>query len=313
MNRKNRILLIILIIIFSSSGIFAQTDYSWWNNTQQWNGVSSWTNYMIRSPYYMGPNALSIPFSEKGRVGEKVTFRFYGDYYYQKGDNTTDIGGRLVVPVSKGKVAIEAWGTLFEYYKMGEDVAIERRARHRYPSGFAIGDAYFATVVQLIRNKKFPDMALRIGLRTASGNHLDDARYTDTPGYFFDLSFGQDFMKNQKQSLSWNAMIGFYSWQMSVPEYQQDDAVLFGAGLDYSFYNTMLSVSVAGYSGYFGNQSVIIINKNKPVAFRDRPVVLRMNAQHQFGNYLFGIRLQAGIHDFLYKSVRIWCQIPVLK
>ncbi len=302
--RKTFVHLLTILILLSafSKPAFSQ-DYSWWNTHQNWDGVTAWDNYMIYSPDYLGPNALPVPFSEKGRVQNRIFIRFYSDAHFHPGDKTQDIGGRLYIPVVNGVVALEAWGILQEHYHMSEQEAINRRVRNQKAGGFAVGDAYFAAVVNLLRGRKFPDMAFRFGLRTASGGKLDDARYTDSPGYFFDLSFGKNVKLGTKNFLRWYGMLGFYSWQTNLTNNQQDDAVLFGFGTDFHLQKSMLGISMDGYSGYFGNDSLIIINPGKPVAFNDRPLVLRIKFEHQMGNWKLGAGYQYGLHDFNYQTI----------
>ena len=295
----------LLILLGGFPEIAFSQDYSWWNTHQNWDGVTAWNNYMIYSPDYLGPNALPVPFSEKGRVQNRTFIRFYADVHSLPGDKTQDIGGRLYVPVVNGVVALEAWGIIQEHYQMTETEAIRRRVRHQKAGGYAVGDAYFAAVVRLLKDRKFPDMALRIGLRTASGNKLSDARYTDAPGYFFDLSMGKNLTLGTKSYVRLYGMLGFYSWQTNLTNYRQDDAVLYGLGADFQLHKSTFGISLDGYSGYFGNDTLVIINPEKPIAFKDRPLVLRTKFEQWLGNWKLGISYQLGLHDFGYKTLRL--------
>ena len=306
---KIRRLFYVSFFVFVSlcgEGLKAQSDYTWWNQQQNWNGVTSWVDYMIMSPYYMGPNALPVPFQEKGKVGSEAYFRIYSDYYNQPGGNTQDLGGKLYLPFYRNVVALEIWGIAQEHYTMSEALAIKDRARHRHPEGFAAGDVYFATVIALPLPENFPDVALRIGLRTASGNHLYDARYTDTPGYFFDLSAGKDFHFSKYSFIRIYGMLGFYSWQTNLSTYHQDDAELYGLGMDYTFRKNTLSADLAGYHGYVGNHKLIIINELTPVPFKDRPMVLRLEYTHKWKSIQAGLRYQDGLNDFSSQGLRLW-------
>jgi len=293
------------VIMFSAGSGQAQSDDAWWNQQQNWDGVTSWVSYMIYSPAYMGPNALPVPFSEKGIVGDRAYVRVYSDYYHQQGDVTYDGGIKLYVPVVPGKIAVEGWGVAMEHYRISESLSVERRARHQNPEGIASGDAYFATVISILKDKPL-DVALRIGLRTASGGKLSDARYTDAPGYFFDVSAGKQWFLSGKQSLRIHAMLGFYSWQTNMPDRRQDDAELFGVGVDYQVGTFKMETSVDGYSGYLGNKPIYIIDQSSPLAFRDRPIVFRFGISKTFHQWEAGMRYQAGLQDFEYKSVRVW-------
>jgi len=299
----------VLLCVISLFGIKkgnAQEDFSWWNRQQNWDGVTHWSSYMILSPYYMGPNALNVPFSEKGRVDEQTSFRLYSDVWFSSGDHTRDVGVHLYLPVVSKVIALEVWGVGWESYAMTSALAAKRRVRHEQASGSASGDAYFATVVSLLRDRKFPDLALRIALRTASGGKLCDARYTDAPGYFFDLSAGKNIPIGHKNEnyLRGFAMFGFYVWQMNPALYRQDDAILFGSGVDIHLDKSILSMSMAGYWGYLGNSKLIIINPLQPIPYYDRPVVWRMSYAHKWKKWKMTLRLQGGINDFMYTSVQ---------
>ncbi len=74
---------------------------------------------------------------------------------------------------------------------MDYETILERRVRYLDGKGTANGDFYFSTIIQLLKKEKLPEVALRMACRTASGNNLGSARYTDAPGYFLDISLGK--------------------------------------------------------------------------------------------------------------------------
>lgn len=284
-----------------------QDDATWWNETHHWDGITSWTQYIIYSPYYMGPNALPVPFSQKGSVKDQFELRMDFESHFSEGDKTQDIFLDCYIPLLKNKIALEFYGIPFENYKMDEPTVIERRARNRSGEGFAAGDLYFSTIIQVIRNQRIPDVALRMACKTASGSKLSDARFTDAPGYFFDLSLGKDFLFADKfiNKIRLHGMIGFYSWQMNLPENRQNDAILYGAGLDIQFSGFSLNNSLDGYAGYFGSEPVIVGDKEDPVAFRDRPVIYRLDLMKQAEHFDFGLGYQLGLNDFIYQTFKV--------
>ncbi len=315
--KKKRYYFFILIgLLLISTGLYAQENYSWWNASQDWDGTTHWSSYMILSPDYMGPNALSVPFFEKGLVSDRPYIKMYSDFWFSTGDHTQDVGAHLYVPVVKKLIALEVWGVGLEHYSLTEEMAIRRRARHQQARGTASGDAYFAAVVSLIKDRKFPDLVFRFVLRTASGGKLSDARYTDAPGYFFDFSFGKNIPLGQKKEnyLRGYGMLGFYSWQTSLILYRQDDAFLYGAGADFHLGNNLLTCSVAGYMGYLGSSKQVIVNPLQPVDFNDRPVVVRFAYAHEWEKWKLELQFQNGLHNFDYRSLRLsaFCFLPDL-
>ncbi len=304
--KKYNFFILIGLLLFSS-GLWGQESFSWWEAQQNWDGTTHWSSYMILSPDYMGPNALSVPFFEKGLVSDRSYFKIYSDVWFSAGDQTQDVGGMLYVPVVKNLIALEVWGVGLEHYSLTEDMAIRRRARHQHPHGTASGDAYFSAVVSLIKDRKFPDLAFRFVLRTASGGKLEDARYTDAPGYYFDLSFGKNIPLGQKKGNYFRGygMLGFYSWQTSLILYRQDDALLYGAGADFHLANNIFTCSVAGYAGYLGATKQVIVNPLRPVPFNDRPVVFRFEYSHEWEKWKLDLQFQSGLHNFDYRLVRL--------
>ena len=135
--------------------------------------------------------------------------------------------------LQKNKIALEVYGVMLEKYQMSRQIRDERIARDKDGKGFAIGDLYFSTLVQLSKNRKFPNTLLRLAGKTASGGALKAARYTDSPGYFFDLSFSKDFQSPTLSTWRPLASIGFYSWQTNDPENLQNDALMYAAGVEY--------------------------------------------------------------------------------
>jgi hypothetical protein len=299
----------LFIYVFSISWINAnsQNDDAWWNEIHHWDGVTHWSDYIIYSPFYLGPNALSVPYSQKGLVKSNGEFEMDFNFHWSKGDKTKNLFLSLYLPVVRNVIAFEFYGVPAEWYNIDEVTVIERRGRNRSGNGWAVGDFYFSTVIQLIKEKKIPDIALRMACRTASGSKLSDARFTDAPGYFFDLSYGKDvyFNNNKSHKMRIHAMAGFYSWQMNLPDNRQNDAILYGFGVDYLFEDLHLTNAIEGYSGYFGNTDVFPGNKDIAVIFNDRPLLYRFEAI-QYVN-MIGINLcfQSGLNDFSYQSISI--------
>jgi hypothetical protein len=282
---------IIISIIFLGTIIFlagcklavSQDDNAtWWNKAHNWDGVTHWSDYIIYSPYYLGPNALPVPFSQKGLVKNRYELQVNIESHFSTGDKTQNLFMSLYVPVVKNIIAVEFSGVPVEHYKMYEKTVFERRVRNRNGEGYAIGDFYFSTIIQLLKDNKFPDVAFRMACRTASGSKLSDARFIDAPGYFFDISLGKDLLFQEKftDKIRFFGMIGFYSWQMNLPDNRQNDAIIFGLGIDLFIKKFIISNSLDGYYGYIGNQEIIVVKKDEPVLYKDRPMVYRLDIQN---------------------------------
>jgi hypothetical protein len=298
----NRIFLIALLLI--STQVFAQSgsdDMAWWNELHGWEeGDPGWRNWMIISPGYLGPNALPVPEVKKGFLNSNTEIELTASTHFLKGDPTQDISGRLFVPFCQNKIAIEIYGVVAEHFAFSEEIRNERFARIEDGKGYAFGDLYFSTLVQLWKNRKMPDALLRMAGKTASGNQLEGARNTDSPGYFFDISFSKELGKTEKGYFRPFGLVGFYSWQTNDELNLQNDAFLYALGADYNRTNWNWSASWSGYSGY--------------KAQRDKPMQLNFEMRKDFEGKAFRIQYLHGLRDWEYKTIKfsfIWKLNPV--
>ena len=296
--------LLFIVLFFLSFAGFAQsgeTDYAWWNELHDWHeGDPGWRDWMIISPGYLGPNALPVPEVKKGFLNSKTEIELTASAHFLKGDPTQDISGRLFVPFARGKIAVELYGVILEHFSFSETIRNERFARIEDGKGFAFGDLYFSTLIQLWKDRKMPDALLRMAGKTASGNQLEGARNTDSPGYFFDVSFSKQLAKTGNGFVRPFALAGFYSWQTNDELNLQNDAFMYALGADLNQNNWIFSASCSGYSGY----------KNE----RDKPLQLNFEMRKDFEGKAFRIQYLHGLRHWEYKTVKfsfIWKLNPV--
>lgn len=253
-----------------------------------------WTRYMVLSPGYMGPNALPVPHVPKGIITEGGYFRSGAEVHMSSGDQTQNLYAHLYLPIVDSVVAIEAYGVPAEHYHLDTATRHRRNTHLLVGEGYASGDVYFATHLSILRNhQKWPDVVFRAGIKTASGSQLSAARFTDSPGYFFDVSFGKGkkLLNKQFHTIRWYGMLGFYSWQTHKHRYMQDDAMLYGAGIDLSTGNYTFSNVLAGYAGYRKNE--------------DQPVVYRFKLDRKIKRHTVRLQYQAGLNHFPYQSIHV--------
>jgi hypothetical protein len=269
----------------------AQRDYAWWNEKHQWDGHTHWSRYMRISPGYMGPNALPVPRVLDGRISDKHEAELGFSGFSIPGELTLSSFGNLKYSIGRGLALVEVNHIFIEYYKTDTLLRDERFVRSYDVEGFAVGDLSVSTIITLVKNRKWPDMLLRASFRTTSGSKLSDARYTDAPGHYFDVSFGQNLLddaeRNYTLRLFWSA--GIYIWQISYTDNRQNDALLAGAGLAWTKGKHHISTETAGYFGY----------RNE----RDRPIVLRLMYQYQFDKLAIRAWYQRGLHDVYHHNL----------
>lgn len=284
----------IIIIIFCLYPLLGFTDdWAWWNERHNWQpGMRDWRGLMHITPGYLGPNALPVPDVKKGVVPTGTNFELGLDFHFRKGDPTQDLFAKYYRSFADNKIAIELYGVVLEHYAMSDSIRDERIARDFDGKGTAIGDFYFSTLIQLIKEKKFPDTMLRLAGRTASGGKLEGARYSDSPGYFLDLSFSKEYAGiNEKMSFRPFASGGFYSWQTNDDLNLQNDALMYGVGADLKWSRWSFSNSLSGYSGY----------KKE----RDRPMVYTFDLNRAFNKHTVRIQYIYGLRDWNYQTIKL--------
>ncbi len=288
----SRFLIYLFLLSMALKGVAQEEDYSWWNKKHNWDGVTNWARYMTYSPAYFGPNALPVPEIRDALIDKRVNLETRADFHFSKGDNTQNLFLKLVYPFWDGRIAVSLFGVPIEHFEMDTITRDERAGRDLEAKGYAAGDLYLSTMIQILRDyKSWPDILLGITLRTASGGNLGNARYTDAPGYYFDLSFGKTFFTDRKVSLRPYFMLGFYVWQTNRDDWRQNDAFLYGLGLLLFNKKFECNAKYGGYKGYIGNG--------------DAPMVFRANAIYKFPKTHLKLSFQQGLQDFEYSTLSI--------
>ena len=129
---------------------------------------------------------------------------------------------------------------------------------------------------------------------------LEGARYTDSPGYFLDLSFSKDLGEKEKGIFRPFGLFGFYSWQTNDELNLQNDAFMYAVGADFEKNNWLLSTSLSGYSGY--------------KIERDKPVRLNFELRKDFNTKAIRFQYLHGLRHWEYKTIKfsfIWKLKPV--
>lgn len=285
----------LLVFLFSLFSFLCYSqDYSWWEEKHNYDGVRPWSSYMIFSSGYMGPNALPVPDSKDGLLPSYPHLEIAYENHFSEGDFTRDLFTELYFPLFSKRAGLNVSYVPVEHYEMDSTTRDLRRARDYDGTGISAGDFYVSTYIQFLKDMdKLPDVLVTVNIKTASGTNLEAARNTDAPGYFFDCSMGKDFKFENGilKSIRPHGMLGFYAWQTNRGDFFQNDAVVYGAGLNFHFSKFELNNSIDGYSGYINNG--------------DKPVVFRSTFKSKFKSVLnCKIMFQHGIRDFPYNTVR---------
>ncbi|RXK60385.1 hypothetical protein ESA94_07905 [Lacibacter luteus] len=267
----------------------AQTA-EWWERTVRWDGVSHWSHYIKFSPAYLGPNALPVPSVTNGLADSNHSVTISAAGHFMPGDRTLNATIKGNYSIVKNKVSVDAMWVPVEFYTMSHKLKEERHVFYlAYNRNKAMGDLHLNFNVQLLNpNKHKHALAFRAGYRYPTSSNVASARMTDAPGYFFDVSTGGALSKNRKWK--YMAMAGFLVWQLNNDQ-PQNDAFLFGTGVEYNHKTFQLQTTVAGFLGYLNDG--------------DKPVVGRIKAGTVKPGLNWQLQLQQGFHDFRYTSIEV--------
>lgn len=286
---------VLLFCVIPAVAQVAGSGFEWWNDVHNWQpGDENWRSLMKISPAFLGPNALPVPDVKKGFLPPSTEVEIMVSSHFHKEDPTRDISGKVYIPFAKNKIAFEMYGVALEHYAYSEKIRNERYSRDEDGKGFATGDFYFSTLIQVFHNRVFPNTVFRIAGKTAPG-YQDAARYTDSPGYFFDLSFSKDISLTGTGTFRPFGLIGFYCWQTYDEGTPQNDALMYALGADFEKNNWLWSASCSGYSGYKNNG--------------DKPIQLNFDIRKDFRNCALRVQYLHGLRDWKYHTVRfsyIW-------
>lgn len=279
-----------LILCVASCLLSAAQSAEWWERTVRWNGVTHWSHYIKFSPSYLGPNALPVPSVTNGLADSNHSVTISTAGHFMPGDRTFNAIIRGNYSVVKNKVSVDAMWVPVETYQMSHALKEERHVFYlAYNRNKAMGDLHLNFNVQLLNPEKYKNtLAFRGGYRYPTSSNVASARMTDAPGYFFDASTGGSFSKSNKWR--YMAMVGFLVWQLNN-DIPQNDAFLFGAGIEYNHNKFQLQTSVAGFLGYLNDG--------------DKPVVGRIKAGSVKPGLNWQLQLQQGFHDFRYSSIEV--------
>ena len=252
------------------------------------------------SPAYFGPNALPVPEVTDGKIPEFTRFGFSTDYSFGFGDKTLAWRIDAEIPLLPKFVSIKAWMVVHELYWLTPEVRRLREIDTPIMSGWATGDLYVQTRINLLRETKYrPQIITGIMIRTASGGKFKYRRYHDSPAYVFDVSIAKTFPVDIKLltdiRLVGNA--GFLCWETSKSKNMQNDAVMYG-------FNFILSNSFLTFENQIGGYWGRLNNGDHPLTYRTK-----LTYNHKILDIFF--QYQYGIMDFPYHQIRLGIVVPI--
>ena len=276
----------LLLIIFIPLSSLAQ-DFSWWNDNQSWDGQSHWSTYMKLSPAFMGPNAFPIPFAERMVKQPEFEIRYSNHSY--PGEVSWDVFSMLSIPIGD-RASLRFQMNPLEYFQMDTVVRDERIARDEFPSGYASGDLLVQMNALVIGSQK-TQLLFNLGLKTASGSQFRNGRYTDSPAYYFNLSYHRYVSIHPEIRLDFGVLMGLYVWQTYMQNNRQNDAFLAAFSCQIDYKKVSIVSDFRGFTGYLDNG--------------DSPLLYSIKLSKNQTRYQLFIRKQFNLHDYPYESIQL--------
>ena len=278
---------LVCFLFVTVSTISAQAqDFEWWSRNVNWDGISPWNKYIIYNAANLGPNALPVPRLSNGRIDSLNSVSISTMYHHMKGDHTGNFALYGNYVIVNDRISLDAFWVPFEVFNVTHQLKEQRKVvHHAYYKTSAIGDVHINFNINLLNKiKDKVQLSLRTGYRYATSTRYEAARMTNAPGYYFDVSASRKFHPQSKWMYA--AMAGMYVWQL--PLGLQNDAILFGAGIEYNNKQFQLLTNITGYLGYMKNG--------------DQPIVYRLRAGRNKKGMNWFAQFQQGLHDFKYTT-----------
>ena len=238
------------------------------------------------APAYFGPNALPIIDMLDGRTSSVLRVELAGEGYigYKEKNRTADLFARVSVPLFTRWANLTVWMPVFGWYDQYDG------------TGKGAGDAYVSADIQILHNEWFkspkakyiPQMTVRAGIKSASGEQFERRRHFDCPGYFFDLAIGQS-IPIKSVELRFAGTAGFLCWQ--TDNARQNDAVMYGlqAQLKHEYFSLQ-----ATWGGYVGWEK-----------HGDAPMSIKARAAGHIKGFEPYVQYQYGIKDYPFHQIRL--------
>ena len=237
------------------------------------------------APAYFGPNALPIIDMSDGLVSRDLRAELACEGYIgYENNNTVDIFARVYVPLFTRWANISVWMPVYGWYDQYDG------------KGSGAGDVYISTDIQILHNEWFhsekaryiPQMTLRLGMKTASGEQFERRRHYDCPAYFFDAAIGQTFTMGPL-ALRVAGSAGFLCWQ--TDNGRQNDAVMYGLQANLRHEYVSLQATWGGYVGWERHG--------------DAPMSIKARVAGHVKGFEPYVQYQYGIKDYPFHQIRI--------
>lgn len=279
-----------IFFLFNFKG-YGQTpsEFDNWNLVAKWDQSSAWEHYIIKTPGFMGPNALPIPYLRDFDY-ESIQIRILSETHFSNSEYTLNPYVDISLPFSR-LFRMNLVYRPVEYYFHQAFIRDERKARNEDLTGFSSGDLYINSTVLILNQKKHKlDLDFGASFKTATGKNLANARHTNSMAYTFDITARKQILNLNSTTLSALINAGLFVWQTGVA--QQNDALTFGAAAFFKVNTSEFTLAYQMYKGWFGTG--------------DFPQVLRVDFNKNILNHgALNLGYTFGIQNHILNQIRL--------
>jgi len=287
---------------------FGQSYYDWWNELHNYPDAAgpNRRRYINISPGYMGPNALPIVRQFNGSYDEDFWVDVQWQWHDGNGESTQNLFARMNIPVAKDRVNLYIISVPYEQWETNAQTRDERRMVNLGARGRDTGDVLFGfNVIVLNEEEHFVNALFNVEVKSTTGSGIENARFTDHGLYTYSGHFGKTLLKGEHQQLLVKSMLGFVTWQTNqnnLPggsNHLQNDAYLYGFGVEWDYGKLEVDSDISGYTGYLGN--------------RDNPLFWRSQIQYNFSRLAFRAEYNTGFRWWDWNSINLGIRYHFIK
>jgi hypothetical protein len=299
-------LLIAFFLILSVFSTKAQ-NLDWWDALHNYPDAAGpdRLDYIVISPGYMGPNALRMPLLGNMIIENNISFDIRVENHSGNGDKTSNFLLQFNFPIKRDRAFFYVNSIPTEKWEVTPETRDERRMMGISGTGKNTGDINFGVVYKIFdENLEGPfNFGLRAHAKTTTGGNIANARYSDASMMYWEGTFSKTIAKTERSSFLAKLMLGFYTWQTNInglingSTSRQNDAPLYGFGLEYETGKWHFDTDFTGYYGYQGH--------------RDYPGFLRFNMVREIAGGEVSMGYNIGLKTWDWNTFSVGYRINV--
>ncbi|MGW8123986.1 hypothetical protein ACV07N_15105 [Roseivirga echinicomitans] len=299
----------IIVALFSILlvGQVQAQDMGWWDQLHNYPAAAGIErgNYISISPGFMGPNALRMPVLGNGLIDNYISFDVRTERHQGNGDLTYNMFLQFSLPIKRDRAFFYVNSIPFEKWDVDPITRDERRMVGISGEGKTSGDISFGIVYKVVdEDKAGPfNFVMRAHSKTTTGGNLENARYTDASMFYWEGTFTKSFFRRENSFALAKMMLGFYTYQTNVNRLingsteRQNDAPLFGFGIEYHHFKWKIDADLTSYHGYQNH--------------RDNPSFLRLNLNRELKGGAIGMGYHIGLKEWDWNTFSINYRINI--